>query len=157
MRAIKSASIIGRLYGGWDRIEETVDLPVAIDPVRPRSSIFDGLRGRREELEDGMDGLFCGGFGNGVTRRTKMLAPRLGYLAGMWGDQLDRYMLMSIKTELTLAIMCSAIPRTFTHLSATTKISNTYKRVCHISVCFEDFSSCQAKHFPQFLSVGLYL
>jgi hypothetical protein len=28
------------LYGGDERIEETVDLPVAMLPVRPRSSIF---------------------------------------------------------------------------------------------------------------------
>lgn len=35
-----SASIIGREYGGEERMEETVDLPVAILPVRPRSSIL---------------------------------------------------------------------------------------------------------------------
>jgi len=59
---------MGRLYGGWDRIEDTVDLPVAIDPVRPRSSILGGLRrGKEREGEmERMDGMFCA-FGNGVT------------------------------------------------------------------------------------------
>ena len=39
-RARMSASIIGREYGGEERIEETVDLPVAIEPVRPSSNIL---------------------------------------------------------------------------------------------------------------------
>jgi hypothetical protein len=32
--------MMGRLYGGDERIEETVDLPVAILPVKPRSSMI---------------------------------------------------------------------------------------------------------------------
>jgi hypothetical protein len=32
--------MMGRLYGGDERIEETVDLPVAILPVRPRRSMI---------------------------------------------------------------------------------------------------------------------
>jgi hypothetical protein len=31
---------MGREYGGEERIEETVDLPVAIEPVRPSSNIL---------------------------------------------------------------------------------------------------------------------
>ena len=31
---------MGREYGAEERIEETVDFPVAIEPVRPRSSIL---------------------------------------------------------------------------------------------------------------------
>lgn len=38
-RASLSASIMGSEYGGEERMEDTVDLPVAIEPVRPRSSI----------------------------------------------------------------------------------------------------------------------
>lgn len=32
--------MIGRLYGGAERIEETVDFPVAKPPVRPMISIL---------------------------------------------------------------------------------------------------------------------
>ena len=34
-----SASMIGRLYGGDVRMEETVLLPVAMEPVRPMRSM----------------------------------------------------------------------------------------------------------------------
>lgn len=40
LRARRSASIMGREKGGAERIEDTVDLPVAMEPVRPRRSIF---------------------------------------------------------------------------------------------------------------------
>jgi hypothetical protein len=33
---------MGREYGGEERMEDTVDLPVAIEPVRPRRSIVLG-------------------------------------------------------------------------------------------------------------------
>lgn len=39
-RASLSASIMGSEYGGEERMFETVDLPVAIEPVRPRRSIL---------------------------------------------------------------------------------------------------------------------
>ena len=38
-RARRSASMIGRECGGWERRRETVDLPVAMEPVRPMRSI----------------------------------------------------------------------------------------------------------------------
>ena len=34
--------MMGREYGAEDRIEETVDFPVAIEPVRPKRSILVG-------------------------------------------------------------------------------------------------------------------
>lgn len=40
-----SASIMGRLYGGELRREDTVDLPVAIEPVSPIISILTGWYG----------------------------------------------------------------------------------------------------------------
>jgi hypothetical protein len=42
--------MMGSEYGGVERMEETVDLPVAIEPVRPRRSIVEErLRiGRKE-------------------------------------------------------------------------------------------------------------
>lgn len=40
-----SASIMGREYGGEERMEDTVDFPVAIEPVRPRRSMM-GCEGR---------------------------------------------------------------------------------------------------------------
>jgi hypothetical protein len=33
---------MGREYGGWDKRDETVDFPVAIEPVRPRRSMVGG-------------------------------------------------------------------------------------------------------------------
>ena len=54
-----SASIMGREWGGEERMDETVDLPVAIEPVRPRRSILT-LRGRRRmegEMSDGCCGV----------------------------------------------------------------------------------------------------
>lgn len=39
-RARRSASIMGRLYGALERREDTLDLPVAMPPVRPIMSIF---------------------------------------------------------------------------------------------------------------------
>jgi hypothetical protein len=38
-RAIRSASMTGREYGGLESRVDTVDLPVAMEPVRPRRSI----------------------------------------------------------------------------------------------------------------------
>ena len=50
-RASTSASMMGSEYGRAERMEETVDLPVAIDPVRPRRSIVEGrLRIERNEI-----------------------------------------------------------------------------------------------------------
>ena len=40
MRASRSASIMGKEYGGDDRMLDTVDLPVAIEPVKPMRSIL---------------------------------------------------------------------------------------------------------------------
>ncbi len=40
-RARRSASIIGREWGGAERRRETVDLPVAREPVRPMSIIVE--------------------------------------------------------------------------------------------------------------------
>lgn len=34
--------MMGSEYGAFERSEETVDLPVAIEPVRPRRSMADG-------------------------------------------------------------------------------------------------------------------
>ena len=46
-RAMISASMIGRLYGGDVRIDETVLFPVAIEPVRPMRSIIVAVGGSR--------------------------------------------------------------------------------------------------------------
>lgn len=37
--------MIGRLYGGAHRIDETVDFPVAMEPVRPRSNMMSCFSG----------------------------------------------------------------------------------------------------------------
>lgn len=42
LRASRSASIMGREWGGEERMVETVDLPVAREPVRARRSMVVG-------------------------------------------------------------------------------------------------------------------
>ena len=55
--------MMGREYGGLERRDETVDLPVAIEPVSPRRSMFSFFSTR---------GL---GNCNGINRYTK---PKVG-------------------------------------------------------------------------------
>ena len=55
-----SASIMGREYGGWERRVETVDFPVAMEPVRPmRSMVAGGEMWDVEEGRVGVDGCSC--------------------------------------------------------------------------------------------------
>ena len=42
-RAMRSASMMGRLCGGRASRAETVDLPVAMEPVRPMTSMLSVL------------------------------------------------------------------------------------------------------------------